>query len=92
LIIFTFLKKGVSIAGKKFAIEQYHEGQTPHVHMIWTPPGKNSSRTLIFMTDYAMYLEFGKARGGYIDGKVYISLPDYLKSFVVGQFKAKYQQ
>ena len=88
LMIFLF-SKDEPLEGKKYIIKQEGEGTVPHIHMKWKPQGKKLPKTIIFSRDYAMYLEFGHKEDGKIPGKIYLSLPDYQKSFVIGTFEAE---
>ena len=88
LIIFLFLKKGENAEGKSIYITEKSGFGSPHIHMQWKPRNKKVPQTKIFTTDYAMRLDFGRVKDGKLSGKIYLSLPDKMKSYVAGTFTA----
>jgi tetratricopeptide (TPR) repeat protein len=88
VMIFLFLKEGETLDGKTYNVSSDHGFGVPHIHMKWRPEGKDLPETEMFMKDYAMRLELGKRGDEVLPGKIYLSLPDDLKSFVAGTFKA----
>jgi hypothetical protein len=40
------------------------------------------------MKGYSMRLDFGKTQGGRLPGKIYMCLPDGMKSYLAGSFNA----
>jgi hypothetical protein len=89
LMIFLFLKKGETAAGKIFNITRASGFSSPHVHMKWRAEGEDVPKTEMFMDDYVMRLEFGVMENGRLPGKIYVCLPDEMKSFVGGTFRAE---
>ena len=87
--IFTFLKKGENLAGKKFIVKPNGGFGSPHVHFSYKIKNKNLPKTEMFMNKYTMKLEFGKVSGKKISGKIYLCLPDKAKSFIAGSFEAE---
>jgi hypothetical protein len=60
----------------------------PHVRLHW----KNESEpagTQVFKTGYALRIEFGQRSDNRLPGKIYLCVPDELKSYVMGTFKAE---
>jgi hypothetical protein len=90
LVIFLFLKKGETFEGRKYEIKPTgNTGKVPHIHLQQKPPGARIPRAQIIIGDYAMKLEFGKAKDGKVPGKIYVCLPDKAKSYVAGTFEVK---
>lgn len=89
LTIFLFLKKGEKLEGRTYHISKDHGFGAPHVHMKWREAGSKVPQTKIFMKDYAMRLHFDRKQNGAVPGRVFVSLPDELRSFVAGTFLAK---
>ena len=89
LKIFMFLEEGATAEGRKFRISPKQEfgGPQVHVHMQYKPAGDQGfGETEMFIDKFAMILEFGRKQAGKIPGRIYVSLPDKLKSFVAGTF------
>ena len=91
-MIFPFLDKGETLEGKTFNVEYEHGYNAPHIHMKYRKEGKKVPETEMFMSKYAMRLEFGQIEGGALSGKIYLCLPDEEKSFVAGTFRAALKQ
>ena len=89
VMIFLFSKKGEKLEGKTYKIAKTQGLGVPPIHMKWKKEGSDIPETEIFMKDYAMHLEFGKKERDNLTGKIYLSLPDKLQSFVTGRFTAK---
>ncbi len=90
--IFTFLKKGEKLDGKKFAVKADDGFGSPHIHFGYKVEGKSLPKTETFMDKYSMRLEFGKTVKKKIPGKIYLCLPDDAKSFIVGTFEAEVKE
>ncbi len=88
LVIFLFLKKGESVENRIFEYTTKSGFGSPHVHMKWKEQGADVPKTKIWMRDYAMFLQFGKRKGKELPGKIYVCLPDEMKSFIAGSFTA----
>lgn len=88
VMIFLFLKEGEEIEQRVFNVSSDQRSGSPHIHMKWRPEGKDIPKTQMFMKDYAMRLQFGIKEEGNLPGKIYLSLPDEMKSFIVGDFTA----
>jgi hypothetical protein len=87
VIIFLGLNPGDTLEGKKFEVAVTDEvGKPPHIHVRRMPPGEKQPQASAFVSGYAMKLEFGKAQGGKIPGKIYLCMPDDQKSYVAGTF------
>ena len=89
LTVFLFLKKGESPEGRKFEFGPKSKGLGPHVHVQQRKPGDKLPKTTTFTSGYALKLEFGKAKGGKLPGKIYLCLPDTDKSVAAGTFEAE---
>ncbi|MBN1847430.1 MAG: tetratricopeptide repeat protein [Deltaproteobacteria bacterium] len=90
-LVFLFLAKGEKPEGKTYKIVRDQGYGVPHVHIKWRVSGKNSPETEMFMRDYAMRLEFGRIENGKIPGRIYLSLPDKMQSYMAGAFTAQIQ-
>ena len=86
--IFLFLKKGESAEGKSYDIVSTSGFGSPHVHMKWKPANSKIPKSDVFMKNYSMRLDFAKTQNGKLPGKIYLCMPDKMKSFVVGSFGA----
>jgi tetratricopeptide (TPR) repeat protein len=92
VMIFLFLKEGEEIEQKVFNVSSDQRSGSPHIHMKWKPKGKDIPKTQMFMKDYAMRLQFFEKEEGKLPGKIYLSLPDEMKSFIVGRFTAAVEE
>jgi len=88
VIIFLFLKDGESASEKAFDITRTTGFGSPDIHLQWKPEGKELPQAEIFTTDYAMRLDFGVIEKGRVLGRIYLCLPDEMKSFLAGSFIA----
>ncbi|EMI15467.1 hypothetical protein RMSM_07609 [Rhodopirellula maiorica SM1] len=86
-IIFTFLDEGEKPDGKTFDINPNSGFSSPHVHFR-NATAEGGLDSDVFMSEYAMKLEFGQATGGKLPGKIYLCLPDAKKSLLRGTFTA----
>ncbi len=85
VMIFLFRQ---DIANQHFNINLDSQGSLPHIHMRWLAKNKSLPKSMVFTNEYVLQLEFGAIVGNKIRGKIYLALPDYLKSYVIGQFEA----
>jgi hypothetical protein len=85
-IVLFDVKDEQSVAGKSYRIKPGNDFGKPHVIMEWRPRGNNAPQSEVFMDNYAMILEFGKAQKGSIPAQIYLSLNDAAKSYVAGTF------
>ena len=86
-VIFTFLDEDEKPDGKTFDINVKSGFSSPHVHFRHgTADG--GSETEVFMSEYAMRLEFGQTTDGKLPGKIYLCLPDAGRSLLRGTFTA----
>lgn len=88
-MVFTSLKKGKTLDGKKFTVKPDDRSGAPHIHLRYKVEKKTIPKTEMFMKGYTMKLEFGTASDKKIPGKIYLCLPDKAKSFVAGTFQAE---
>ena len=76
-----------SLYGKSFLFQTNTPG-APGVFLRWkNAQGQEASE--MKNTGYALRIEFGNPEGNHISGKIYLSAPDQLKSYVVGDFNAE---
>jgi tetratricopeptide (TPR) repeat protein len=85
--IFLFLK-GESPDGKSYNIASTGGFGSPHVHMKWRPKNSNTPKSMPFMKGYSMRLEFGKTQDDKLTGKIYLCMPDEMRSYLAGSFTA----
>lgn len=89
VIIFLFLREGEKPDGRTFHVSKENNVSVPHIHMKWKEKNGDVPETEIFIKDYVMRLELGAREGGKLPGRIYLALPDTLKSFVAGRFDAE---
>jgi len=89
VMIFLFLGKDEKPDGKTFQVSKESNVGVPHIHMKWKEKNKDVPETETFIKDYVMRLELGTREGGKLPGRIYLALPDTLKSFVAGSFNAE---
>jgi hypothetical protein len=87
--IFLFLKKGESAEGKSFNVTPQSGFGSPHIHLSYKVEGKQLPKTDMLMEGYTMQLEFGRAQGKKLPGKIRLVLPADKKSHVAGTFVAE---
>ncbi len=68
------------------------DGTLPHVHMSFSKPGRSLPGTLTFTGEYSMRLEITARGEDTVRGKIHLSLPDYKRSYLVGEFEASIGQ
>lgn len=88
VMIFLFLKEGETPERKSYLISQTNASASPHIHMKWKPANSKVPKTKVFMKDYSMRLDLGSIKNGQLPGKIYLCLPDEMKSVVAGIFTA----
>jgi hypothetical protein len=90
LTIFLSLKKSEIPSERVFKVtrDSRESYGTPDIHISWQEKGKELPEHKSFMSDYTMYLEFGKEQNKKLAGKIYLNLPDDPKSFIEGTFDA----
>jgi hypothetical protein len=57
--------------------------------MKFSKPGSNFQGTLVFTGEHSMNIEIYEVNTDHILGRIYLSLPDYKKSYLVESFKAR---
>jgi DNA-directed RNA polymerase subunit RPC12/RpoP len=76
-----------SLFGKTVVFDTNSAG-APLVNLRWKDAqGKEAKQPLT--AGYALRIEFGQPNGDHVPGKIYLCTPDDMKSYVVGDFKAK---
>jgi len=79
------------LEGKRFQVNRESTRSNLRVDLYW--PDANAGRTIYrrdaYPEGYAMILEFGKASGGKLPGRIYVCLPDEDHSVVAGTFQVK---
>ena len=88
VMIFLFLKEEEKPEGKSYNISRTSGFGSPHIHLKWKPENSKVPKTKIFTKDYAMRLNLGTIKNNKLPGKIYLCLPDKMKSVVAGTFTA----
>lgn len=75
-------------AGKHFKFTNASGTGLPQVVISWNEAGQAAPREQKFTDKYSLQLEFGPEKNGKLPGKIYLTLPDEVKSSVAGTFEA----
>lgn len=75
-------------AGKTFKVPGAAGAAVPQIVLAWKEPGQNVSSEQKFTDKYTLVLELGQEKDKKLPGKIYLSLPDEVKSNVAGTFEA----
>ena len=78
-----------ALAGQSINVET-NADQAAHVTLRWKTDGQVDKKT--FENGYALRLEFGALANSHLPGKIYVSLPDPEKSYLLGTFSAVVQK
>jgi hypothetical protein len=86
-----FLKFGESVENKTYEIPALDTVRVgiPHISAATKEPSDRLPKTELFSSKYALKLSFGKAEGGMIPGKIYLSVNDTGKTVLAGTFSVK---
>jgi hypothetical protein len=82
-----FAHRGEELAGQSIHIEA-NRTNAPRVTLRWKNE-QDQPATKTFRTGYALRVEFGQVSGTRLPGKLYLCMPDDLKSYVAGTFTAE---
>lgn len=74
--------------GKSFKVPGTPGAAAPQIVLAWKEPGQAAPAEQTFTDKYTLALEFGQEKNGKLPGKIYLSLPDEVKSNVAGTFDA----
>lgn len=75
------------LSGRSFEVGTNYAGFAPSVTLSWR---EGDTRVVeMFTNDFAMKLEFGSLSDNKLPGKIYLCLPDAMKSYVAGSFIAE---
>jgi hypothetical protein len=86
VVIFVSMQGGERPEGKNLVVTPDSGFDSPHVHV--SKMGANIPDTKIVPNGYAMRLEFDKAVGKTISGKIYLELPQSFGTKLAGTFRA----
>ncbi len=75
-------------AGKTFKAPGAPGAPVPQIVLAWKEPGPNGSSEQKFTDKYTLVLELGQEKDRKLPGRIYLSLPDDVKSNVAGTFEA----
>ncbi|MHB8534249.1 MAG: hypothetical protein ACYDBW_02250 [Sulfuricaulis sp.] len=75
-------------AGKTFKVLGPAGAGAPQVVLAWKEPGQPAASEQKFTDKYKLLLDFGQEKNGKLPGKIYLTLPDEVKSNVAGTFDA----
>ncbi len=86
--IFLFLDENETPEGRTYNVtaRRCFGASSPHIHMMWKEPSSGFSKSEMFMDGYTMKLEFGRASGGKLPGKIDLRLPEKSESRIAGTF------
>jgi hypothetical protein len=88
LSVQLFAQQAEELSGKSVEISPDRAPPVPKVTLRWKDASaKPANRTI--PSGYALKVSFGQAANGRIPGKIYVCLPDDVKSFVAGNFEAE---
>jgi hypothetical protein len=87
LIIFA----DITADQKEWLITPASGPDSPHIHMRFTKEAQDFPGTLMYTGEYSMHLLVVKATDESATIRLHVSLPDYKKSYLVGEFVAKRQ-
>ena len=76
---------------KEWLITPASGHNSPHIHMRFTKEGQDFPGTLMYTGEYSMHLSVVKATDDTATIRLHVSLPDYKKSYLVGEFVATRQ-
>ena len=75
------------LSGRSFEVGTNYAGFAPSVTLSWR---EGDTRVIeMFTNNFAMKLEFGNLSDNKLPGKIYLCLPDAMKSYVAGSFTAE---
>jgi len=75
------------LGGRSFEVGTNYAGFAPSVTLSWR---ESDMRVIeMFTNNFAMKLEFGNLSDNKLPGKIYLCLPDAMKSYVAGSFTAE---
>jgi hypothetical protein len=78
------------LSGRSFEVGTNYAGFAPSVTLSWR---EGDMRVIeMFTNNFAMKLEFGNVSSNELPGKIYLCLPDTMKSYVAGSFTAEVQR
>lgn len=87
--IHNLQRPGELIDGKFHEIPSVSGVNTPAVFLRWRDPTELGMKTRRFYNGFAIKMEFDRIRGGRITGKVFVAVPDGMKSYINGTFDAE---
>lgn len=75
-------------SGKHYRITPTAGADAPQIVLAWKDDGQNAPAEQKFNDKYTLLLELGQEKDKKLPGKIYLSLPDEVKSHVAGTFDA----
>jgi len=75
-------------AGKSFKVPGAPGAAAPQIVLAWKEAGQDTPAEQTFTDKYSLLLEFGQEKDGKLPGRIYLSLPDEVKSNIAGTFDA----
>lgn len=82
------VKKGDPVAETSYTVQPSDAAPACRISLGWREEGNPTMQRIA--KGYAMKLEFGKARGNRLPGKLYLCLPDGHQSYLAGRFTVSY--
>lgn len=88
-IMILMLSVTDSVSGKVFDVAPgKSKFDSPHVFIKWKPEFSSNTETKGFTAGYTLLLEFGEVKGGKVEGKIDVIIPDGMGSKASGPFTA----
>ncbi len=75
-------------AGKSFKVTGAAGAGAPQIVLAWKEAGQTAPSEQKFTDKYTLLLDFGQVKDNKLPGKIYLTLPDEVKSNVAGTFDA----
>ena len=88
IAVFLDARQSEDLAGKTVEITPDRPPPVPRV-ILWWKDDQRQLQNQGFSSGYALKIAFGRPANGRMPGKIYLCLPDPVKSFVVGTFSAE---
>jgi hypothetical protein len=89
VLVYLHLKPGETLGGQTLNISTDMKGTgVPQVSKRWKLTPQSAPSLRAFNTGYAMKLQLGTVTNGFLDGKIFLALPDAEQTVVAGAFKA----
>lgn len=85
ILVWDAIAEPARLGGRTIEVQPGDSGPKPQVRVSWMNPGGQLPESITANT-YAMKLEMGAVKNGWITGRIYLCVADHEKSFVRGKF------